>query len=95
VPNADQKALEASNLWTTYDADYVLPTISLTADESYEASSSKADIETYVSEYTLKCIIGEYDVDATWEEYLSKLDAMGVQKVVSVYQAALDRYMSK
>jgi putative aldouronate transport system substrate-binding protein len=95
VPNADQKALEASNLWTTYDADYVLPTISLTADESYEASSSKADIETYVSEYTLKCIIGEYDVDATWEEYLSKLDAMGVQEVVSVYQAALDRYMSK
>lgn len=95
IPTASSKPLEAADIWAKYDADYVLPAISLTADESASVTSNQTDIETYVSEYTLHCVVGDYDVDATWDDYVKSVEDMGLEKMVSVYQAALDRYMSK
>ena len=95
IPTASSKPLEAADIWAKYDADYVLPAISLTADESASVTSNQTDIETYVSEYTLHCVVGDYDVDATWDDYVKSIEDMGLDKMVSVYQTALDRYMSK
>lgn len=95
VPGTDPLTLEAADIWAKYDADYVLPMISLTADESDDVSSKQADIETYVNEYTAKCIVGTNDIDATWDDYVASLNSMGLEHVVQVYQGALDRYMSR
>ena len=95
VPGTDPLTLEAADIWAKYDADYVLPMISLTADESDDISSKQADIETYVNEYTAKCIVGTTDIDATWDDYVASLNNMGLEHVVQVYQGALDRYMNR
>lgn len=31
------------------------------------------------------------DIDADWDSYISKLDSMGLQTILDVYQAAYDR----
>lgn len=95
VPGTDPLTLEAAQIWAKYDADYVLPMISLTADESSAVSSKQADLETLVNEYTLNCIVGVNDIDATWDEYVERLNTMGLEDVIGVYQAALDRYMAR
>lgn len=95
VPGTDPLTIEAAEIWAKYDADYVLPMISLTADESYDVSSKQADIETFVTEYTVKCIVGTNDIAATWDDYVASLNSMGLESVMQVYQDALDRYMSR
>lgn len=92
----DPKCYDCLTAWTSNnDGSYVLPDITFTADESYEISSIEAELNTYVSEYTLKVICGETDLDATWDEYLANLDSMGYNTVQDTYQVALDRYFSK
>ena len=37
-------------------------------------------------------ITGEKDIDAEWDNFQAELMDMGLQDVIDVYQAALDRY---
>ena len=39
-----------------------------------------------------KWIVGEIDVDASWNDFQKQLETIGVKKAVEIYQAALDRY---
>ena len=40
-------------------------------------------------------ITGQKDIEAEWDTYLKTLDDMGLQEVIDVYQAALDRYNAR
>ena len=40
-------------------------------------------------------ITGEVDIETGWANFLKTLDNMGLQDVLDVYQAALDRYNAK
>lgn len=69
--------------------------LKLTEDEYDTYMDAWSDITTYVAQMHASFITGELDIEETWEEYMSTLDAMGLQDVLDVYQAALDRYNSK
>jgi putative aldouronate transport system substrate-binding protein len=94
MPTISESARSCDSIWSN-DAAYYFPSVTLTSDESSEASHIMAEIKTYVSEYTLAAIAGEKDIDATWDEYLATLQAFNVDKLIEIYQAALDRYMSR
>lgn len=66
--------------------------ISLTSDESAEASALQSDIYTYVSEAIPKFILGDLDIEADWDEFVSNVKSMGIEDVIDIYQGALDRY---
>ena len=68
--------------------------LSLTEDETIIYSDAWTDINTYVTEQTAKFISGEIDIEAGWDEYIKNLEAMGLQDVLDVYQAAYDRYLA-
>ena len=36
-------------------------------------------------------ILGNKDVDATWDEYITHLKELGVDEVIAIQQAAYDR----
>ena len=38
-------------------------------------------------------ITGQLDLDATWDEYLSNMDAMGATRLHEIDQAAYTRYL--
>lgn len=39
-----------------------------------------------------KFITGVMNVDTEWKDYISKINAMGLDKVLKAYQAAYDRW---
>ena len=62
---SSQSAVEALDLWNaTQDNAYVLPSgVSLSTDESAEASALQSDLYTYVQECIPKFILGEMDIE--------------------------------
>ena len=69
-----------------------------TTEENDELSALKADIITNCHDvYRAKFITGELNIsdDAVWQEYLSKVEGLGLDDMMTLYQAALDRMLAK
>ena len=78
------------------DDDWNMPTsVFMTSDEGSRYSMIYADIETYVSEYTSTSILGQNNIDATWDNYIATMERMGLEEAISIYQTALDRYYAR
>lgn len=90
---------EAVEIWTsvfdssdkTFPRDYV----TYTSDESETKAELESGIETYCEECRLKFIVGDLDIDADWDSYVSAVEDMGLEELMSIYQGAYDRYMAK
>ncbi len=79
--------LETSN-------QYVIPgTISFPSEADAERRAAMADIETYVDEMVMKFITGRESFD-NWDTYVSKVKEMGIEKVIGIYQDAVDTWNS-
>lgn len=48
------------------------------------------DVDTLADEYYYKAIAGEFDIDATWDEYVESLNNAGLQDILDEYQAYAD-----
>lgn len=87
---------EALKAYTVSDAaKYQLPAITAAEEEAAEFSKLTADITAYVSEMLIKYIKGEKTLDTFETEYLPTLKGMGVERVLEIYQDALDRYNAR
>ena len=42
-----------------------------------------------------KVIIGETDLDATWDGFVADIKAMDIETCIAAYQAAYDRYQAR
>lgn len=80
--------------WSTADNVWRFPDVTLTADEQENYASAAADVDTYLDETLIKFVIGDLDVDddQVWQDYLTKLDGLGVNTMIEIYQNALERY---
>ena len=88
----DDNALAAVEIWGRVgDADYDMPNVSLTSEESSRAAQIFSDLDTLSQETWYKILMGQADI-STWGEYLSQMESMGVQEYIDIYQTALDRY---
>ncbi|MDD6023651.1 MAG: extracellular solute-binding protein [Oscillospiraceae bacterium] len=87
--------IAAMELWTeTSDDLYTLPTqVELTYEESQEYSDIWSDLSTYANTEIFKFVMGEYNFDSDWENFISTLKDMGVENAVEIYQGAYDRYI--
>ncbi|MBQ4551975.1 MAG: hypothetical protein IJA59_03400 [Clostridia bacterium] len=66
--------------------------LKLTEDEYDTYLDVWADINTYLTQMHAAFVTGEKDIDAEWDNFQKELMDMGLQDVIDVYQAALDRY---
>lgn len=80
--------------WSMADNAWKFPDVTLTAEEQEEYAAANADVDTYMDEALVKFIIGDLDIDddAVWEDYLAKMEGLGVNTMIEIYEAALDRY---
>ena len=91
--------VECIDTWTTNTENYkhkfygVVPTV----DEANELAPLETAIKDYMSEMKMKAFLGQIDFadDNVWNEYLKKLDAIGLQRVLEIKQAQVDRADSK
>ncbi len=89
-------ALAACNVWSENDTDYLYPSaVSMTADETADYNDIMRDISTYVEEYVVRVINGDDDLDATWDEYVQRIESLGIAEATALRQQALDRYLSR
>lgn len=86
---------EALDTWgNSYDISTALPKISFTADESKEITSIINDATKYVDEITNKVIMGMEPISKI-DEMVESLKKMGLERVVEIHQAAVDRYNAR
>ena len=92
--DAQKAALE---IWSEGDTDYNYPTnVTMTTQESEEFNRTYSDISTNVSENVLAFITGSRPLtDESWNEFVSGIEGMGIEKCVEIKQAALDRYLNR
>jgi putative aldouronate transport system substrate-binding protein len=73
--------------------NHLLPPITATPEESRELASIMQDINTYTEEMVTKFILGtEVLSDASWNNYINTINRMGIDRAVTIQNAALDRY---
>lgn len=87
---------EALSTWTDNDCfEYMLPSYTLTTEESSSISVISGDISTYISEMFNKFVTGEVPLDAFETEYLPTLEKLGIDKYIEVVKGAVDRYYAR
>ena len=82
-------------MWAAADNQNKMPTMSLTADEESTYSAAATDVQTYMDEIVIKFMIGDADIDAEWDTYLSTMESLGVNDMIDIYAAAYERYLNK
>lgn len=94
-PLTSAETLGTKDAWgKNVTAKYNLPAVSLTADESREASAILGDCYTYIDECIIKFIIGDLPL-SSWSEFEGTLKSLDIDRAVEIYQAAYDRYQSR
>lgn len=71
-----------------------LPPVSLLPEETSEYANLYNEIDTYVSEMYTKFIMGEEPLE-NFDNYIDTLEKMGMKDILSMQQAALDRYYER
>ncbi|MEN6316741.1 MAG: DUF3502 domain-containing protein [Clostridiaceae bacterium] len=68
--------------------------LKFTEEEQGIIDDAYTTIDTYVKEMKGKFITGVMNVDTEWNDYISKINGMGLDKILKAYQAAYDRWNS-
>lgn len=91
----DEAYWNACRVWAdNLDNAYEMPYEDIfTVNESEKYDNIMSDINTYVSENTLKFVIGDRSL-TEWDDFVSTLKAMGIEDAVAIYQGALDRHLA-
>lgn len=94
---ATEQQQRALHVWNDENDSSVtmMPAITLTGDETSEYGKIMADVGTAVKEYYSKVFTGEIDVDSTWDTYIDQLKGMGIEDVIAIQQAALERFNAR
>ncbi|MDP4182911.1 MAG: extracellular solute-binding protein [Bacillota bacterium] len=86
---------DALRLWEmTEQKKYRMLPVTPTVEESVDLSRMVNDINTYVNDMTYKFIMGKEPI-TKFDEYVNQVKSLGVDRVISIYQAALDRYYKR
>jgi putative aldouronate transport system substrate-binding protein len=76
--------------------NYSLPPLTPTPEESREIASIMNEINTYTDEMVIKFILGTETLnDASWNNFVSTIRRMGIERALAVYNTALNRYKAR
>ena len=76
------------------DNTSVLPPITFTPEESAEVAKIMSEVKTYRDEMTMKIIMGTEPVSKV-DEFQTTIRGMNLDRVIQLYQTALDRYYAR
>ena len=67
------------------------PILGYTEEEVAKRTTYVTDITSQIKSYRTKFITGELDIEKDWDSFLTSLDQMGLQELLSIEQSAYDR----
>lgn len=89
---AQERLDDLKNFWFNYvDSTEYYPTVTFTAEEIEVINDKLSDIKALTEEKTAHWL-RDGGIEEEWDQYLSDLENMGLNDVISSWQAAYDRY---
>ena len=67
------------------------PILGYTEEEVAKRTTYVTDITSQIKSYRTKFITGELDIEKDWDSFLTSLEQMGLQELLSIEQSAYDR----
>ncbi|SHH57075.1 extracellular solute-binding protein [Clostridium grantii] len=86
--------LNSMETWGASKDDYVMPPVTLSADENKAAAPIMSEVQTYQKEMMYKFIMGLEPI-SKFDEYVEQLKALGVEEAIGYKQNALERYNAR
>lgn len=71
------------------------PAVIYTDEELNERAILYSDITNYLKAAKAEFIVGEKDIESTWDAHIAELNSMGLDRLLEIEQAAYDRYIAK
>lgn len=97
-PECDQEYMlqKAAEIYDQYSPaeESLVPNVAFSDEDAQKISQYTLTIGGYVNQAAVQFITGELSIEKDWETYLRKLEDMGVEDYISMYQKAYDEYMA-
>lgn len=93
----DEKSayVDAGVVWIGNNGDYYISDfVTRTAEESDQYNDIYFDIETILEETIANIIVGTFDISA-YDEMMTTIKGMGIDRCVEIQQTAMDRYNNR
>lgn len=74
------------------NTEFQLPVLNFTPEEQTRLKEIYPPIQTYVSETAQKWVMGGEEIEGSFDRFVIRLKEMGMDEVLTIYQAAYDRY---
>lgn len=86
---------ENGDLYWPYvpDISILMPPVRFTEEETDETSILSTSLSNAYTDWKVGFITGQYDIDTQWQDYLTELDTIGMQRWLELNQTAYDRYL--
>ena len=72
------------------DIEDLIPPLALTTAQAAEVTELRLAITDYVAQMTAEFVLGRQDIDAGWDNFVATLEALGINRMAEIYQAAYD-----
>ncbi len=89
-----QQQQAQANWMKTDGLKYQLPPITPSDEEVSQVAKIMSEVDTYNEEMFMKFIMGAEPVE-NFDKYVEQLHKLGIDKVIAIYQSALDRYKKR
>lgn len=92
-----ERLIEAADtMVANIDSAYTIPSaaISFTPEENEIYNGNMSDMLTYMDEMLNKFLVGAEPME-NWDAFVQRLNEMGIQECIDIYQAAYDRYLGR
>ncbi len=97
LAGVSESSINMMDVWKEQKTDYNYPAqATMTNEENREfASLYSSNIQTYAAEKITQFITGVNDINTEWDNYVSTIKELGVERCIEIKQAALDRYLDR
>lgn len=72
----------------------IVPNLVFEGQDAQFISESTVTIGGYINQATVQFITGAMDPEADWDTYITRLEDMGVEEYLNIYQQYYDKYMA-
>lgn len=87
----DYEIARSSIVYQSYTPDEYIVKLVYTIDEYDKIIDIRNSIMSYVEKSTIEFITGVKDIDLYWDEFVSNINSMGLEKLLNITQSAYDR----
>ncbi|WP_284645154.1 extracellular solute-binding protein [Paenibacillus silviterrae] len=94
VPESATEKQKLEELYAPFQEKNIFPGVYFNATELDSLVKYFTDIDTYASKMYAKWLL-DGGIESEWDAYVKKMNDMGLEKMIAIYQSAYDRYHGK